>query len=50
MNEEPVQRTPMGYWTISGEDLLAMLRSVEAGENADTVYMEAYANGKHERP
>lgn len=38
----------MGWWTISGEDLLALLRRVYAGEDPDIVYAEAYANAEHE--
>lgn len=33
----------LGWWAISGEDLLAMLRRVEAGERAEIVYIEEYA-------
>ncbi len=38
------------WWTISGRELLDMLRRVAAGENPDLVYAEAYANSEHERP
>lgn len=34
----------MGWWAITSEALLAMLRQVEAGESADMVYAEHYAN------
>lgn len=38
----------LGWWVISGESLLAMLRRVEAGEDPDLVYAEEYANCDHE--
>jgi hypothetical protein len=41
---------PLGYWTISGEALLDMLRRVAAGEDPDAVYAEVYANSRHEHP
>jgi hypothetical protein len=34
----------LGWWTISGEDLLAMLRRAYDGEDPDLLYAEAYAN------
>jgi uncharacterized surface protein with fasciclin (FAS1) repeats len=40
----------LGYHVISGELLLEMLRRVEAGESADLVYAEAWANADHEQP
>ena len=36
----------LGWWCISGEEFLAALRRVEAGEAADAVYAEWYANSK----
>lgn len=38
-----------GWWVIRGEEILAMLRRVEAGENPDLVFTEAYANSEVER-
>ena len=38
----------LGWWAISGEELLAALRRVEAGEKADLVYAEIYANSETE--
>lgn len=35
---------PLGFWAISGEALLAMLRRAHAGEDPDLVYAEEYAN------
>jgi len=32
------------YWAISADEMLAMLRQVEAGDSPDVVYMEHYAN------
>ncbi len=40
----------LGWWSISGEALLELLRRVAAGENPDLVYAEAYANCEIERP
>lgn len=34
----------LGWWAITSEALLEMLRQVEAGESADLVYAEHYAN------
>ena len=34
----------LGYWAISGEALLDMLREVAAGADPDIVYAEHYAN------
>lgn len=39
----------LGWWTISGEDLLALLRRAHAGEEPDLLYAEAYANSHIER-
>lgn len=41
---------PLGWWSISGEALLAMLRRVHDGEDPDLVYAEEYANAQIERP
>jgi hypothetical protein len=40
----------MGWWTISGANLLALLRRCHAGEDPDAVYMEEYANASVEYP
>lgn len=37
----------IGWWVISGDNLLAMLQRVHAGENPDLVYAEEYANSEH---
>ncbi len=34
------------WWSISQDDFLDALRRVEAGESADTVYAEWYANSQ----
>jgi hypothetical protein len=34
----------LGWWTISGADLLDMLRRAHAGEDPGVVYAEAYVN------
>lgn len=41
---------PLGWWTISGEALLAALHRVAAGDNPDLVYAELYANSEHDQP
>lgn len=38
----------LGWWAISGEALLEMLRRVADGEDPDLVYAEEYANSEHE--
>lgn len=38
----------LGWWSISGEELLEALRKCANGENPDIVYAEMYANSKHE--
>lgn len=40
--------SPLGWWSISGEALLDMLREVQAGADPDLVYAEHYANSTHE--
>lgn len=40
----------LGWWAISGEQLLGMLRLVAAGEDPDLVYAEEYAGSGHEYP
>lgn len=39
----------LGWHVISGVDLLAALRRVAAGEDADLVYTEIWANSDHKR-
>lgn len=39
--DEPAK---LGWWAISGDVLLDALRRCEAGESADLVYAELYAN------
>lgn len=38
----------LGWWAISGEALLDMLRRTHAGEDPDVVYAEEYANSHRE--
>lgn len=38
----------LGWWTIAGSDLLAMLRRAHDGEDPDMVYAEEYANADRE--
>lgn len=47
MTEEDA--SPLGWWSISGESLLELLRRVREGEEPDMVYIEAYANSDHEQ-
>lgn len=37
---------PLGWWAISGDDLLILLRRAYAGEDPDLLYAEAYANSE----
>lgn len=39
------ERTPLPtWWSISGEELMKLLRRCHAGEDPDMVYMEQYVN------
>jgi hypothetical protein len=40
--------TDLGWWTISGEALLSMLRRAHNGEDPDLLYAEEYANADQE--
>lgn len=40
----------LGWWVISGEALLDLLRRAHSGENPDELVVEAYANASHEHP
>lgn len=40
----------LGWWVVSGDNLLDMLRRAHAGEDPDLIYAEEYANSEHERP
>jgi hypothetical protein len=40
----------LGWWAISGEMLLDLLRRASAGEDPDLLYAEAYANSEIDRP
>ena len=40
----------LGWWTISGEDLLAALHQAHDGENPDLLYAEIYANSDVTKP
>lgn len=46
---EPAAPT-LGWWCISGEALLDLLRRAQAGEDADLLYAEHYANSQIEAP
>ncbi len=39
----------LGWWVIAGEELLAALHRVSAGENPDLAYAELYANSNVDR-
>lgn len=38
----------LGWWTISGEALLDLLRQAHDGSDPDLLYAEHYANSDHE--
>lgn len=40
----------LGWWVVSGDNLLDMLRRAHAGEDPDLIYAEEYANSDRERP
>lgn len=40
----------LGWWVLSGDNLLAMLRRAHGGEDPDLILTEEYANCDHERP
>lgn len=40
--------TDLGWWAISGEDVLDALRRAHDGEDPDLVFAELYANSDHE--
>lgn len=40
----------LGFHVLAGETLLALLRRVEAGEDAELVYIEMYASAFHVKP
>jgi hypothetical protein len=42
--------TSYGWWVISGEFLIELLRRAQAGEDPDLLYAEAYANSEIEEP
>lgn len=44
------ETSALGWWTIRGEDLLALLQRANDGEDADLLYAEAHANAEHGRP
>lgn len=44
MDEANEAEDPMGYWVISGSELLALLRRCHGGEDPDHVYITEYAN------
>lgn len=44
------ERDVLGWWTIAGSELFALLRRTADGEDPDLIYAEAYANSVHERP
>jgi hypothetical protein len=48
VSEDP-DHDPLGWHAIGGTDLLALMRRCSAGEDADMVYAELWANAEHER-
>jgi hypothetical protein len=45
---EPLDSDALGWWTISGVELLKALRRASNGEDPELVYAEYYANSDHE--
>jgi hypothetical protein len=41
--------TDLGWWAVSGADLLDALRRAAAGEDPDLIYAEMYANSDREQ-
>lgn len=39
--------TSLGWWAVSGDDLMAMLRAAASGADPDLLYAEHYANSEH---
>lgn len=39
----------LGWWVVSGENLLDLLRRAHAGEDPEMLYIEEYVNSEHER-
>lgn len=39
---------PLGWWTMSGENLLDLLRRAHAGEDPGLLYAEEYANSERD--
>lgn len=39
-----------GWWTISGEAILDLLRRAHEGEDPDLLYLEIDANAEREQP
>ena len=44
------EAAPLGWWSISGEALLDMMRRAHEGEDPSMVYAEEYANSDREYP
>lgn len=38
----------LGWWSISGERLMALLHRAHRGEKPEMIYAEEYANSEHE--
>jgi hypothetical protein len=49
MNDLRDSRNDLGWWVISGEMLMELLRRAAGGEDVDLLYAEAYANSKIEK-
>lgn len=47
-NPAGAYRAALGWWVLSGDNLLVLLRRAHAGEDPDLIYAEEYANGDHE--
>jgi len=49
LGEEGLSVNKMGWWAISGEAILELLKRAHAGEDPDLLYIEAYANSEVEK-
>ena len=43
-SDTQLESVDLGWWLVSGEDLLAVLRRVAGGDDPDLVFAECYAN------
>lgn len=46
--EDPEDPAPLGWHVIAGDHLLELLRRAQAGEDADLIFAELWANAEHD--